>query len=316
MLIGKNVGNYRILAKTRFGESGTYYKAVHIERRQTYALKLLTTSLHYEDPAQHLFLEKLSIVQNLEHPHIARVFPMEFYPEFNVIPMEFIYGQNISEKVCEGPCGYDFAMKVAIQAADALIFAHEIGLVHERLTSNSLIVNAAGELKILDFGMCQLPPKMEAESGEDDIYTAFYRQPPKPPLSQLAYQAPEQVRGYAASEQTDLFSLGVILYELLVGEFLFEGDQAVELFEQILARELPKLSQVRPNASSSWNQVLQGLLEKNPSERYPSARELMNDLHKLNQGDVVERPGFRSKNQPISRRSFFRHFMGEREDVT
>jgi serine/threonine-protein kinase len=312
-IIGKNIGQYRILAKTRLGDNGTVYKAVHIGRRQTYAVKLLAGSIANENAAHRFFQERLRIAASLDHPQIGRIFPLESHGECHVIPMEFVYGQNLSEKISEGPSSFDLALKLSLQVADALIFAHEVGIVHGQITSNNVVVARDGQLKILSFGVSSLPEELEAPDPEDGSYNAYYFQPIKPPLSKFAYLAPEQVRGETADARSDLFSLGDILYELLLGQFLFEGEEVGDLYRQILDRDLPRLHKVRQDASASWSKVLQALLEKDPAERYPSARDLMTDLDRIREGDSIDQPCFRSKNQPITRRSFFRHFIGERE---
>jgi len=314
MIIGKNIGPYRILAKTRLGESGTVYKAVHIEQRQTYGLKLLIAQFEAENPAHRIFLDKLKIVGSLDHPQISRTFPLESHDEYQVIPLEFVYGQNLSEKISEGPSTLEFALKVALQLSDALIFAHEIGVIHGRITPNNIAASSDNQIKILSFGISSLPEELEAPEPEDDIYNIYHLQPTKPPLSKFAYLAPEQVRGCRAEAQSDLYSLGVVLYELMLGQFLFEGEEPESLYTQILERDLPRLHKVRQDAPASWTKVLQALLEKDPANRYPSARDLMTDLYRIRVGESIDQPCFRSKNQPITRRSFFRHLIGERED--
>ena len=313
-IIGKNIGEYRILAKTRLGENGTVYKAVHIGQRQTYAVKLLTGSFDEGNAAHRLFHEKLRIAASLDHPQIGRTFPLESHGEYYLLPLEFVYGQNLSERISEGPSSSAFTLKLALHVCDALIFAHEVGIVHGQITSNNIVVAADGQSKILSFGVSSLPEELEAPDPEEDSYNPYYFQPVKPPLSKFAYLAPEQVRGDPGDARSDLFSLGVILYELLVGQFLFEGEEVNDLYQQILDRDLPRVHKVRQDASTSWSKVLQALLEKNPLERYPSARDLMSDLHRIREGDFIDQPCFRSKNQPITRRSFFRHFIGEREE--
>jgi eukaryotic-like serine/threonine-protein kinase len=314
MIVGKNIGPYRILAKTHLGESGTVYKAVHIEQRQTYALKLLTGHFDEENAAHRLFLDKLKIAGRLDHPQISRTFPLESHGEYHILPLEFVYGPSLSEKISDGPSTLEFALKVALQLSDALIFAHEIGVVHGRITSNNVAVSSDSQVKILSFGTSFLPEELEAPEPEDDIYNVYYLQPIRPPLSKFAYLAPEQVRGGGAEVQSDLYSLGVLLYELVLGQFLFEGEEVENLYRQILERDLPRLHKVRRDAPASWSKVLQALLEKNPADRYPSARDLMTDLYRIRVGESIDQPCFRSKNQSITRRSFFRHLIGEREE--
>jgi len=314
LAVGRNVGPYRILARTRLGENGTLYKAVHIEQRKTFALKELVSALEASNDAHRLFLEKLKIAARLDHPQIGRTFLPESYGEYHVIPTEFVYGQSLSEKISEGPSATEFVLKVALQLSDALIFAHEVGIVHGCITSNNIVVSDVNQLKILSFGTSSLPPELEAPETEEDPYSLPYTYLPQPPLSKFAYLSPEQVQGNPPDVRSDLFSLGVILYELLLGEFLFSGDQVEELYRQILSRDLPKLHKVRQNVSVSWSRILQALLEKDPCERYPSARDLMTDLYRIRAGEGIDQPSFRSKNQSITRRSFFRHLIGEREE--
>lgn len=315
MLIGKNLGQYRILAKTHLGESGVVYKAVHTGRRQTCALKLLAGPLVEEDAARRELLEKLRKAQTLDHPNIARTYPPEFVGELTLIPLEFIYGQNLSEKIADGPSALDFVLRIALQGAQALEQAHSTGLVHGRLTSNNCLVAAEGDLKIVDFGLDAIPEDIDwPGSADGSLDTASFAAPTRPPLSRFAYLTPEQVLGSPPDVRSDLFSLGVILYELLAGQFLFEGENQQELYRQIQERELPRISEVRPEVPSSWSKLLRALLDKNPQGRYPSARHLLEDLRKLNYGLTLDRLSFQKKDPPLSRRSFFRRFLGERED--
>jgi eukaryotic-like serine/threonine-protein kinase len=313
MLIGKNLGEYRILAKTRLGESDTVYKAVHVSRRQTYALSLVDGLIDGDEPEQRSFLEKLRQAQTLDHPNIAQTYPVEVAGQVTLIPFEFVYGQNLSEKIVDGPSTLDFTLQIALQISQALDHAHRRGLVHGRLTSNNLIVSPEGTIKIAEFAWNALPHSLQFIRDNSEFAGACVRMPQKPPLSRFAYQSPEQVLGYPAGVQSDLFSLGVILYELLVGRFLFEGEDQQELYRQIQERDLPKISEARPGVPSTWSRVLKGLLDRNPRKRYPSARELLEDLRKLNYGLPLDRLSFQRNDPSISRRSFFRRFLGEDE---
>lgn len=312
-LIGRNVGSYRVLARTRLGESGCVYKAVHIEKRQTYALKILNGTLTEENPLQRQLLTRLRAAELLDHPHIARTYPLEVAEHFSIVPLEFVYGRSVAEKIAEGASDVDFTLRLALQAAEALQCAHTESVIHGRLTSNNLILCSDDHAKIVEFGLDAIPDGVLL-AEPDNGTTPYGLLPARPPLSRFAYYAPEQTQGQTGSFRTDLFALGVVLYELLAGEFLFEGDDREELYRQIQSRELPKISDVRPGIGSGWTKVLRALLEKNPSDRYPSAQALLEDLRKINYGFKLDRLSFQSGQTSLSRRSFFRRFLGEVEE--
>ena len=313
-LIGKNVGSYRLLATTQLGESGFVYKALHLEKRQTYALKLLRGVLTAENALQRKFLDKLRMAERLDHPHISRTYPTETTEDLSIVPLEFVYGQNVSRKIAEGASTVDFALRLALQTAEALQCAHAENTIHGCLTSNNLILCADDDIKVVDFGLDAIPEEMLFPESDSASGITAFSVPTRPPLSRFAYRAPEQIQGEPASSRSDLFSVGVILYELLAGEFLFEGDNRAELDRQIQSRELPKISEVRPGAGAGWTKILRALLEKNPANRYPSTQALLEDLRKLNYGLKVDRLSFQTTQPPLSRRSFFRRFVGEIED--
>jgi len=313
-LVGKNVGGYRILARTQLGESGFIYKALNIEKRQTYALKLLRGVLTVESPLQRRLLDKLRAAEALDHPHIARTYPIEFAEDLSIVPLEFVYGQNLSERIAEGASDVDLALRVALQTAAALQFAHKHNAIHGGVTSNSLLLCSEDQVKLVDFGLDVIPEEILFSEPGNTTGLSGFSMPRRPPLSRFAYQAPERIQGEPASARSDLFSLGVILFELLAGEFLFEGSDREELYRQIQSRDLPKISEVRPGIGTGWTKILRALLEKKPVNRYPSAQALLEDLRKLNYGLKLERLSFQTSQPPLSRRSFFRRFLGEVEE--
>ena len=313
MIIGKAFGDYRIIGRTYLGESRPVYKAVNQQERQTCFLKILNGLLIPENPLQREFLDRLSIAGTILHPGIARTYPIVNLDKFSLIPLEFTHGQALSIRISSGQSNLDFVQRVAIQAARALAAAHSAGMTHGRLTANCILMTALGELKILDFVLSYLPSDIELVNSDDERFEPRLALL-KPPLSKVAYQSPEQVKGAKPGVASDLFSLGIILYELLVGEFLFIGDKVEDLNRQILVRELPELSKVRHDVSTGWSRLLRTLLNKDPADRYPTANALLTDLEKLNQGHSLNHPSFRFKNSSISRRSFFRRFMGDKFD--
>jgi serine/threonine protein kinase len=281
-----------------------------MRQRQTFFLKVLKGTLLPDNPLQRAFLDRVSIATSVLHPGIGGVYPLESVDDYSLLPLEFVHGQTLAVRISNGRSDFDFVQGVAIQSTQALAAAHSAGLVHGRLTSNCLLMTARGELKILDFVLPHVSAELEYASPEDERFSPPLALP-LPPLSSVAYQSPEQIGGVASSVASDLFALGVILYELLIGEFLFTGHDVEELRRQILSRELPKLKEVRPDAHSGWSRLLGILLNKDPAQRYPTANSLLSDLEKLKYGYSLDEPSFRPKKTSFTRRSFFRRFLGD-----
>ena len=314
MLIGKQIGPYRILSKYRFSSGGNYYKAVHIQQKETYALKFLKKPLKHEEPRERTLLQKLLVAVNIDHSNIVRLFSLEHHEGFYFIPVQFCHGQPLSELIGTKSLNFDLILRIAIQATRGLLEAHENNLVHENLTSQNIILLEGSHIKLFNFVLPFLLNNADHKENQD---LKDFDQPnalKTPPLISLSYRAPEQVQGEPADVRTDLYSLGVILYELSVGEFLFLGEDVKSLNQQIQERELPQLITVKSEFSSGWSRLLKGLLQKNPADRYPSAYELLSDLEKLNYGFSLDRLGFRPINPKLSRRGFFRSFTGEEDE--
>ena len=314
MLIGKQIGPYRILSRDRLAATRHFYKATHIERRETAALLFLTRPPRQEDPAESQFLQKLALYATLDHSNLARLFPIETHDGHHILPMEFIHGKTLAEIIAGGPCDFDLALQTAIQTVRALLEVHENGLVHSRLTSRSLFLQEGNQVKLLDIVLPYLPPGLVLQDPEDPESREPELPAGQPPLLHLSYRAPEQVRGEPGDARSDLFSLGVVLYELSLGEFLFTGGDATALDRQIQDRELPRLISVRPQTSPGWSRLLGALLQKDPADRYPSAYELLSDLEKLNYGFSLDKLAFRPANPRLTRRGFFRSFTGDPEE--
>lgn len=312
-MIGRNIGDYRILARFDLGESGAIFKSVHTAQRQTFLLKLLKGQLDRAIPQHHQFIEDIQLAAYLDHPQIVRTLPLEFHEDFTIIPMEFVYGHEISEKIADGKSPEDRVHKIALQAAEALLTAHHVGLIHGRITSNNLLLTHEGDLKLLEFGFTSLPEELLFNEIEDLPHVNLPLPPRRPPLSRNAYLAPEQVNGYRPEGSSDLFALGVILYELLIGEFLFLGTDVQELYRQIQQRELPGVETIRPGINRGFAKIISSLLQKDPTRRYPSVEFLLEDLRRIRTGESIDRPSFKPKDSAFSRRSFFRRFVGDQD---
>ena len=148
---------------------------------------------------------------------------------------------------------------------------------------------------MLEFGFTSLPEELLFNDIEDLPHVNLPLPPRRPPLSRNAYLAPEQVNGYRPEGSSDLFALGVILYELLIGEFLFLGTDVQELYRQIQQRELPGVETIRPGINRGFAKIISSLLQKDPTRRYPSAEFLLEDLRRIRTGESIDRPSFQPK---------------------
>lgn len=311
MLIGKQIGPYRILSNNALYTAGPCYKAVHLEQRDIFTLIFLRSPFQKEKPLEQDFLKKLHLATALNHSNIARLFLPENHGNFSLLPMEFVHGRSASDMIATGASSFDFTLELAIQATRGLMEIHEIGLVHGRLTSQSVLFLEARQVKLIDLVLPFLPRESDPYKLVEFKEQSSIDLPLQPPLLNLSYRAPEQVHGKPANAQTDLFSLGVVLYELSLGEFLFWDGSLPSLNQQILERELPQLVTVSPQTSPGWSRVLGALLEKDPENRYPSAYDLLCDLEKLNYGFSLDRLAYRPANPRLTRRGFFKSFTGE-----
>lgn len=314
MLIGKQIGPYRILSRGQLAHTWHFYKATHLERREPAALLFLKQPPHKENADESQFLQKLTLYTALDHSNLARFYPIETYGNNHILPMEFMHGKTLAEIICAGTCDFDQTLQIAIQTARALLDVHENGLVHGSLTSRSLLLQEGNQVKLLDVVLPYLPPNLLLHDPQETNSQKQNFLAGQPPLLHLSYRSPEQIQRKRGDAKSDLFSLGAVLYELSLGEFLFTGRDAIALDRQIQDRELPRLITVHPQVSPGWSRLLGALLQKDPADRYPSAYELLSDLEKLNYGFSLDKLAFRPANPRLTRRGFFRSFTGDPEE--
>jgi serine/threonine-protein kinase len=255
------------------------------------------------------FTEQQKRAGKLENSHILRQMPMEQWNGYIIIPFAFTLFTPLTERIRQGISSLDFVLDLAIHAADALTAAHESGITHGNLTPRNLLLTPVDQLQIAGLTTRWIPSDFELPTSEIPLLHDKSKQAVPRPFANEAYQAPEQLSGKNVNAQTDLYSLGVILYELLTGEFLFQADSVELLHEQILQKQILPLNKVRPATPVIWTRILKALIAKDPAKRYPSARDLLGDLQQIRWGFSIDKPAFISKNPNLNRRSFFRRFI-------
>jgi len=260
------VGPYRLLETLGRGGAGVVYKARDLRLDRLVALKFLTGCS--EDEARRRLLQEARAAAALDHPHICTVYEVgETAEGWVFLAMAYCDGETLKQRMVRGPLSIDEATGLAVQVAEGLAVVHRQGVVHCDLKPSNVLLTACGVAKLCDFGIARV-------QGSDETMTSGVRGTP-------AYMAPERLRGEPAGPGSDLWSLGVILYEMLTGEPPFKSEQAIGVFGCILHSSPRPLAAARPGVPAPLERIVTRLLAKEPAQRYPSAEALLRELRAL-----------------------------------
>jgi len=280
-------GKYKIISEIGSGGMGIVYKAEDTKLRRTVALKFLPPELSRHPEARERFMREAHAAAALDHPHIGTIFEVGEHEDTGFIAMAYIEGQSIREKVSKQPLGVEEAVDIAIQVTEGLEEAHSKGIIHRDVKSANIMVTEKGQAKIMDFGLAKV-------AGQSLITKEAKT------MGTVAYMSPEQARGEVVDGRSDIWSLGVVLYEMLTGTLPFKGDHDQSVIYSILHEEPKALSKTRPDAPSGLEQIVGKALAKNPANRYQTMREFREDLKAVAAGFKP----LRAKPRPAKRRIF------------
>ncbi|MGH9368157.1 MAG: protein kinase domain-containing protein, partial [Thermoanaerobaculia bacterium] len=275
---GTRLGPYEILAPIGAGGMGEVYRARDERLRRDVAVKVLPASFSQDADRLRRFEQEAQAAGGLNHPNITAVHDLGTHDGAPYIVTELLEGETLRSRLSGGALAARKAIDYGVQVARGLAAAHEKGIVHRDLKPENLFVTKDGRVKILDFGLAKLKP--EKEDGQTDLQTVSATEPGVV-LGTMGYMSPEQVRGKPADRRSDLFSFGAILYEMLSGQRAFRGETAADTITAILTKEPPDLSQTNKEIRPGLERIVRHCLEKNPEERFESARDLAFDLEAL-----------------------------------
>jgi len=258
-------GKYRILEEIGHGGMGIVYKAEDMKLRRTVALKFLPPELNSNPEARERFVQEARAAAALSHPNICTIHEVDESEDKPFIAMEYVEGENLREKIRKGPLPIEEALDITIQAAEGLEKAHQKGIVHRDIKSANIMETESGQAKIMDFGLAKLRGGSSLTGEGATIGT-------------VAYMSPEQARGEKVDGRTDLWSLGVVLYEMLTGELPFTGERDVSILYSIVHEEPKPLKDKKPPIRAELLRVLGKALAKNRDSRYQTAAEMLGDL--------------------------------------
>jgi eukaryotic-like serine/threonine-protein kinase len=274
-MIGKTLGHYRILEKLGEGGMGVVYRA-HDERlERDVALKVLPADLLNDEGAQKRFRKEALALSKLNHANIAAVYDFDVVDGISFLVMELVEGRTLAKRIAEGAMLEKEVAALGTQIAEALEEAHEHGIVHRDLKPGNVVVTAKGRAKVLDFGLAKLLHR--AEPGDPTRSLTETRAV----AGTLPYMAPEQLRGEALDARSDLYALGAALYEMATGQRAFRDELSSRLADAILHQPPVAPRALNPRISPELERIILKCLEKDPENRYQSAKETAVDLRRL-----------------------------------
>ena len=279
--------HYKVTRILGRGGMGVVYLADDTRLKRPVALKFLPPGLALDEDIRRRFMIEAQAAAALSHPNICTIYEVDDQAEKAFISMEYVEGESLREKVAEGSLPFDYVLDIALQVCAGLDEAHKKGIVHRDIKSANIMLTAKGQAKIMDFGLAKVAgTAMVTKEGST--------------LGTVAYMSPEQARGEAVDARMDIWSLGVVLYELASGELPFRGDLESAVIHNIIHEEPKQLKAIVPKVPEEFERIIRRALKKKVEDRYGSAAEMLADLKKLHADLEKEKAGV------FNLRSFFR----------
>jgi Tol biopolymer transport system component/predicted Ser/Thr protein kinase len=270
-MIGKTISHYKIIEKLGEGGMGVVYKALDTKLDRFVALKFLPPDLDAGDLERARFVQEAKAASAINHPNVCVIHDIKEHDGRQFIVMEYVEGETLRKKLQKESLDIKKTVEYALQIAEALDAAHRGGIVHRDIKSDNIMITAADRIKVMDFGLAKLKGSVRLTKTSSTLGT-------------LAYMSPEQIQGKDIDTRSDIFSFGVLFYEMLTGHLPFHGDYESALMYAILNEEPEPVQKYRPGLSSEFLHVLDRSLEKDTENRYQTAKDMLIDLKRLKRG--------------------------------
>src|SRR5947209_14831671 len=273
-LINRTIENHEVISKIGEGGMGEVYRARDSKLVRDVAIKVLPAAFSADAERLRRFEQEAQAAGALNHPNILVIFHIGTHEGAPYIVSELLEGETLRERMGGVALPQRKAMDYALQIAHGLAAAHAKGIVHRDLKPDNLFVTNDGRVKILDFGLAKLTGTGDGTQSQTEVPTRRVNTDPGMVMGTMGYMSPEQLKGQPADHRSDIFSFGAILYEMLSGKRAFRGDSMAETISAILREDPPDLSETNKTVSPALERVVRHCLEKNPAERFHSARDL------------------------------------------
>jgi Tol biopolymer transport system component len=280
---GAVLGTYELRGLIGSGGMGDVYRAFDPRLNRDVALKIVPDDLAADTRRRERFRREAHAIAALTHPHIVTVHSAEDLDGHLVLVMELVEGRTLADLIPAGGLPLSRLVKIAVQIADGLGAAHDRGIIHRDLKPRNVMVTADGRVKVLDFGLAKLRDPQDGSASHHETASLWELTGEGRIVGTAAYMSPEQAEGRPLDHRTDLFSLGILLYEMATGERPFRGESVVSVLSSIL-RDVPRpLAELNPRLPREFTRIVRRCLAKDPDERYQSAKDLRLDLEDLRQ---------------------------------
>jgi serine/threonine protein kinase len=282
-MIGKTILHYRVLKEIGKGGMGVVYKAEDTKLNRTVAIKALSAELIGDQKARARFLREARAASAIDHPNICTVYEINEVDGTLFFVMQFVEGKTLKKLVSGRPLPLEQALDISLELADALVEAHRRQVIHRDIKSSNIILNERGQAKILDFGLAKFVEAARGDGAEAVGITELTQA--GSPFGTANYMSPEQARGEVADARSDIFSLGVVMYEMFTGRLPFAAKTSVDVMHKVMHSEPEAMGPASPPA---LQQVISKALAKDLAARYQTAEELLEALRALVRGHYAE----------------------------
>jgi TolB-like protein len=298
-LIGQTLAHYRVTAAIGAGGMGEVYRATDTKLGRDVALKVLAAEMAASPERLERFQREAKALAALDHPGVVSVYSVEEADGVHFLTMQLVEGQPLDRVVPEGGLSSPQILEIATALADALAAAHEKGIVHRDLKPSNVMVRTDGRVKVLDFGLAKITASEHPASAGSELPTDVQTREGVV-MGTVPYMSPEQVSGQKVDHRTDIFSLGILLYEMATGRRPFQGRSSAELASAILRDAPPALEESRSDLPDGLRRIVTRCLQKEPDSRFPTVREAADALRDLRSGPSSLTPTLTQAESPAA----------------